>query len=293
LLNGQGVQTLTLAEDLQVDRAVNPDVRFRRWIRKTPSSWKPPSAVHDEVEVTWVESGALRYRVGREPLEVAPGTVMVVPAGIEHQTEFLGPLTAGSVRLSSTLCDEVAAVLRMDRRRAIPIGAHCRPDKVIALGNLLASELTDGAPQHERMVDALAEALAVELLRHGEPIRKESAHDPRIDRAIEFLRAEFRRPLRVDEIARAAGLSRFHFSHLFHQATGRAPYRYLLELRLSHVAARLRRGGTTATEAALDAGFTDLGRFHRMFRDHFGRRPSEFLREAGSHDSPHDSHDPH
>jgi transcriptional regulator GlxA family with amidase domain len=81
-------------------------------------------------------------------------------------------------------------------------------------------------------------------------------------------------------------MSRYHFSRRFKEALGESPYQYLLHLRLNRAADLLRSGELSVTEAALDVGFTELGRFSQMFRAFLGKTPTEFRRAARSTDRP-------
>jgi AraC family transcriptional regulator len=77
-------------------------------------------------------------------------------------------------------------------------------------------------------------------------------------------------------MARAARMSRYHFSRRFKDATGKSPYRYLVDVRLERAAELLRRGRAGVTEAALTVGFSDPSRFARMFRARFGASPAKY-----------------
>ena len=62
----------------------------------------------------------------------------------------------------------------------------------------------------------------------------------------------------------------------FREQVGKSPYAYLQQVRLQRAAELLGRGRATVTEAAFAAGFTDLGRFGRKFRETYGCTPSAF-----------------
>ena len=59
-------------------------------------------------------------------------------------------------------------------------------------------------------------------------------------RARDLVDARYFEPIGVDDLARAAGLSRFHFSREFRKAFGESPHAYLLTRRLERAAALLR-----------------------------------------------------
>ena len=59
-------------------------------------------------------------------------------------------------------------------------------------------------------------------------------------RARDLADARYFEPLGVDDLARAAGLSRAHFSREFRRAFGESPHAYLLTRRLERAAALLR-----------------------------------------------------
>jgi AraC family transcriptional regulator len=92
----------------------------------------------------------------------------------------------------------------------------------------------------------------------------------------------FAEPLGVDDLAKTAKMSRFHFSRLFRDEVGQAPYQYLLRVRIARATELLRGGHCSVTEAALAAGFTDFSRFASTFKKVTGKRPSDVQRAARS-----------
>lgn len=85
--------------------------------------------------------------------------------------------------------------------------------------------------------------------------------------------------LRAAEAASSIGLSVYRFQHVFRASTGTTFRRYLLWSRLvaaMQVAAR----GSSLTEAAHAAGFSDSAHLSRTFRSMFGLSPSEIVRAS-------------
>jgi methylphosphotriester-DNA--protein-cysteine methyltransferase len=70
----------------------------------------------------------------------------------------------------------------------------------------------------------------------------------------------FAEPLTVDQISRAAGLSRYHFIRSFRRAFGCTPGRYLRERRLTRARQLLASSDLPVTDVCFAVGFESLGR---------------------------------
>src|SRR5829696_901678 len=85
----------------------------------------------------------------------------------------------------------------------------------------------------------------------------------RMTRAIEFIEREYQRQPRLAEIAKAVGLSEFHFNRLFRRWTGLTPKQYLGE-----VTSRAARAALGTEPSVLDAahaiGLSGGGRLHDL-----------------------------
>ena len=90
------------------------------------------------------------------------------------------------------------------------------------------------------------------------------------------MRAHFAEPISLSGVAREAGLSRFHFSRLFHHEIGTPSHEYLQDLRVSRAKALLANRYLRVSEVAYAVGFNDLSHFDRTFRKMVGRSPSEY-----------------
>jgi AraC-like DNA-binding protein len=82
-------------------------------------------------------------------------------------------------------------------------------------------------------------------------------------------------PARGAELARRAHLSRFHFDRLSAAILGETPAAFRRRLLLERAAHELTRG-TSATDAALGAGYASLEAFTRAFKRAYGDAPGRF-----------------
>jgi AraC-like DNA-binding protein len=95
-------------------------------------------------------------------------------------------------------------------------------------------------------------------------------------RARDLADARYAEPLDVEAMARAAGLSRAHFSREFRRAFGESPHAYLLTRRLERAAALLRTTDRSVAEICLAVGLQGLGSFTTSFKRAYGQTPSAY-----------------
>ena len=101
----------------------------------------------------------------------------------------------------------------------------------------------------------------------------------RVEQAIHFLEANFRRQPSLDEIAESAHLSKYHFQRLFKRWAGISPPQFLRFLTLEYAKERLRES-QSVLEAALDAGLSGPGRLHDLFVTFEAITPGEYKQQG-------------
>src|SRR5580765_3652552 len=98
-------------------------------------------------------------------------------------------------------------------------------------------------------------------------------------RAKDLADARYADPLAVDDLARAAGLSKAHFSREFRRAFGDSPHAYLLTRRLERAAALLRTTDHSVADICLSVGLRSIGSFTTSFTRAFGVSPTAYRAE--------------
>lgn len=91
--------------------------------------------------------------------------------------------------------------------------------------------------------------------------------------------------LTLEEMAREAGLSPYHFLRIFQVLTGVTPHQYVLRARLRKAAIRLAAPGgdrrASILDIAFDSGFGDVSNFNHAFRAEFGVSPRRYRKLHG------------
>ncbi len=101
----------------------------------------------------------------------------------------------------------------------------------------------------------------------------------RIARAIDWIGEHFRDRPTLQQMARAAGLSPYHFSRLFRRWAGISPGRYLRALNLAAAKAEL-DAGAGVLAASLAAGLSGPGRLHDLFVEFEAVTPGDHRRRG-------------
>jgi AraC family transcriptional regulator len=107
----------------------------------------------------------------------------------------------------------------------------------------------------------------------------------RICQAMNFIEEHLEENPSLEEVARAASFSKYHFHRIFKNLTGESVGEFARRLRLEKAACMLRFSPrASVTEVAHRYGFSSSQNFARAFRKHFDYSPSEFreqLRKKG------------
>src|SRR6516225_2988235 len=107
-----------------------------------------------------------------------------------------------------------------------------------------------------------------------------SEYAQRINRVIDYLRANLDRQVKLQELAKVACFSEFHFHRIFGAVSGETLNDFTNRLRLEKAARLLRYSDHSLTDIALDCGFSSSATFSRAFRSGFDTSPSQF-RKSG------------
>ncbi|WP_433125545.1 helix-turn-helix domain-containing protein [Micromonospora sp. CA-240977] len=164
-----------------------------------------------------------------------------------------------------------------------------------------AEDLPDALGTNDRLVEAIMLAMADAAARGADDLYAESAvsflivhlltalgadtevgglgpRDARLRQAVEFMHDNLALPITLADIARAAGLSSFHFGRMFAAAVGEPPRRYLTRLRIEAACRHLERGDNSVTDVAYLCGFSSSAHFAAALRRHTGMTPTQYRR---------------
>jgi AraC-like DNA-binding protein len=97
-------------------------------------------------------------------------------------------------------------------------------------------------------------------------------------RARDLLREEPETPSTIPAVARAVGISPFHFIRQFQALFGETPHQFRTRARLDRARRLLAADHLSVTEVCMEVGFSSLGSFSELFRRHVGASPSAYRR---------------
>lgn len=102
-----------------------------------------------------------------------------------------------------------------------------------------------------------------------------------VRRAITTMREKLGEQLTVDDMARAAMFSKFHFTRIFQRVTGVSPGRFLSALRLQRAKQLLVSTSLNVADISLRVGYNSVGTFSTRFSRSVGMSPTTYRRLAG------------
>jgi AraC family transcriptional regulator len=151
----------------------------------------------------------------------------------------------------------------------------------------LTRALDQGLAGDELYCDLLIDAIVTRIvaLHATAPLARlpyrEMLSPNRLRTLIDFIEANLATPLRLEDLAATAALSRSHLARAFRTATGFSPHRYVLQRRLEKAQSLLLKSAASLSEVAVLCGFSDAAHLSKAYKRNLGTSPSSMKRCSG------------
>src|SRR5262249_2610689 len=138
-----------------------------------------------------------------------------------------------------------------------------------------------GCPAGSIYAGSLVTAISNYLAGHYS-VRRETTSRPvmppaRLNRVLAYIDDKADENLRLVDLAKAAGMSTFHFAKLFKQSTGQSPHQFVLARRMEAAKRLLRQEeAVSVLEVSARTGFVDQRHFTKVFRRFTGFTPTAY-----------------
>lgn len=155
---------------------------------------------------------------------------------------------------------------------------------------LRLARLTDSPAEYRALAPLVIREIVYRLLTGAQGNRLRhlatlGGHTHRMARAVDRLRNDFDKPLRIEAIARDLGMSPSGFHAHFKAVTAMSPLQFQKQLRLQEARRLMLSENLDAAQAGYRVGYDDASHFSREYKRHFGDPPMrdvERLRELAT-----------
>jgi AraC-like DNA-binding protein len=240
--------------------------------------------------VALVLQGTKRVSMGASSFEFGAGESLLISADVP---------TVSQITRASLAAPYISIVFELDASVISQLVAEIGALPFIAGAPVRVEatemEVADAALRLLRLLDrpATIPVLQVQMLRelhywllagrHGGAIRMlgvSGSHAQRIARAVNLIRADFAAPLRVEQLAEAAGMGASSFHEHFRAITSLTPLQFQKQLRLIEARRLMLFMNEPISNAAYAVGYESVPQFTREYGRLFGLPPARDMRAA-------------
>ncbi|MCB0624327.1 MAG: helix-turn-helix transcriptional regulator [Saprospiraceae bacterium] len=253
-------------------------------------------------------AGQEHYEIGSRSYTVSPEQYLVVNRHQSFECHFQSReiVEAFCLYIGPDIVQEVQAhlqapeILQTDEAEASPGGELRFFENTFRLGDnplglfleKLRYRLLHHAPPSGQLPEAAFFRLSELLIRHQSQVARQIDRLPsakpatreelfrRLSIAHSYIHDHYRDPIQLEQVSRAAAVSKFHLLRTFKTVYGITPYQLVLQLRLQAAKTMLGQD-RKLEEIAFDLGFSDRRAFTKAYKKAFGRPPAFARATAG------------
>ncbi|WP_051378667.1 AraC family transcriptional regulator [Derxia gummosa] len=263
----------------------------RVWFARLSHANHPQHVVH-EPALCVLAQGSKRVLLGSDVYVYDPNQFLVVSQNLPVASQVIDATPESpylGVRIDLDPKEITSLALELGERIAPPT---CACQRGISTGDLTPS-LLDAVLRLVRLADTPADiALLAPLIQREilyrlltsplgwklAQLAAAESNSHRIARAINWLRANFDAPLRIDELAREVHMSASSLHHHFKAVTAMSPLQYQKQLRLQEARRVMLAEHVDAGTASRRVGYESQSQFTREYSRFFGEPPVRDIR---------------
>lgn len=252
----------------------------------TPLHW------HTDFEINYILQGCASFICGNEKFVSAEGDIIITPPNMLHaiyplagQKQYYNTLVFSPEMLGASSNDRCTfECIRPIISGKFQINARITKEHpcYIELQQIIENIMScaeKNSPQHDMLIKSDLLRLFWFLKNSGDifPVKSDNVRQNEALRpAVEYINANFRENITVEQLATMSNLSKSYFMSRFKQLIGVGAIEYLTQLRIKHACDTLLDTNKTTVEIAFDCGFYNLSNFNRQFKKLVGCTPKEF-----------------
>lgn len=249
---------------------------------------------HPDFEIATAECGVLDYQVGEQHIILEAGDSIFVNGNMLHgirQISGVTPDPMPNIVFSGTVVAPENSTIY--RKYIHPIvGCNLLPfivfkhnnyqhDKANQLIKDIYRAMREQADCYEmsvqRSISCIFEYIFLnfEILPKSEASRIQLNTQIRIQKMLAYIYEHYTEAVTLEDIAKAANISRSEAGRCFNTYMGCSPVEYLIQYRLQNARRLLNETTLTLQEIGLDCGFHSVNYFSRQFKRKYGHTPSK------------------
>jgi len=234
---------------------------------------------HERTVVAVMLAGGFDLVFRTRRFDCPTGVISVEPAREPHANRI--GATGARPLVLEIAPDALAESLR-SCARAVSGPAAFRRGGVGGIAHRLQRELRRSDASSLLALETLALELLAAIAERRERDGDAAGRGGWVATVRELIHAHLDRPLRVVDLAEAAGVHRVHLGRVFRARYGESIGAYHRRLRIEWAARELAREDAPLSDVALRAGFADQSHFTRFFRRTMGITPNAYRRQRRS-----------
>ena len=282
-----------LREQITHDAAVFPITYFHDELATLPN-WAGPLHWHHEFEIATAASGILDFQVGQKHLTLEAGDSIFINGNVLHgirQRSGDVPDPMPNIVFSDAVIASGTSAIYQKYIRPISCsdtlpfivfkhgnGWH---DEVNRLAEDIYCQLRERSACYEMVVQRSLNSIFEYLYRHFDDLPKSEATriqintQIRIQQMLDYIYTHYAESVTLDDIARAADISRSEAGRCFNTYLGCSPVDALIQYRLQTAYRLLSDTTLTLREISHACGFNSVNYFSRQFRQTYGYAPGQ------------------
>ncbi len=260
-------------------------------IEKEHARYEMSAHWHSEIELIRVLEGVLNVRLNHRSFAVGPGGIVFVNPETLHQAypeECIYECLVFHPDCIPALDDDSKEFMEGIKNLEYIVDEY-QPNGESALARgvnrLFEIMETDSLGRKLKVIGALYQLFG-DVLDHGQyqtaETRPPSADKkiPKLKTVLSFIRGHYQSAITLEDIAKAAGMSRKYLCSFFKEMTTKTPMEYLKLYRIERAARKLINTDMNVTDVALSCGFNDFSYFIKTFKQIKGTTPAKYRKGA-------------
>jgi AraC family transcriptional regulator len=252
-----------------------------------------PVTTPQDVEISVVIVGnenALVTRFGSDQCQTAVpknGTIWLSPIGIGYKIAASAPVPqAMHLYLPITTFRRLSEEFNLPAApvSSIRSAAGIQDEVINSIALSLLSEITHETTTGRMYAETASLMLAGRIIQKhcddGSFVPRTPVLQPldevRLKRVLDYMAERISDKITLEQLAKVACFSTFHFARMFTRAVGVPPHSHLSRMRLESAMAELAASRLALSEIALNTGFSSQSSFNRAFKRATGMTPGEF-----------------